>query len=363
MSLSRQHIVQVSVYSSLIWFVVLLLIVLFSTQVALRLNEQTSFIGQFVRMVPWYISWFWFTPLIIFAIQCFVQRKQSLMVLISKHALLFILFLFCYLLSTGAVVFLITGKLVGSASYWQGTLELLLNNQWPYDFTIYFAVVMSAYVLLYLKELKSKEQQNEQLRSELYQSQLNALRGQLNPHFLFNALNTISGLIRMKEVEKATYALSELSYMLRVVLRENTQQLCSLSEELVFTNKYIHFQALRFNDKICFELNVDNAAKEFQIPSLLLYTLVENAVKHGASLASSGNKIVLNCILLNGQLEIKLHNAVDDSQGASGLGIGLINCHNRLQHLYGNDYTLASKRNDQGTYETLLIIPRERKNV
>ncbi len=361
--MSFQKMLKISAVSTLIWLLVLAFFSSLSNQIALRSGVDSSFIGQVSNIVPWYASWIWLTPVVIYCVDTFLHNRQKLFSLILKHLLFLLVFWVVYMLSTGASVFLSFGSLVQKTNYWDGMQALIQNSQWWYDLSIYSAVMMSAYVVYYIGQIKIKDKKNEVLKSELYSAQLNVLRSQLNPHFLFNALNTISGLIRMKEVDNAVHALSELSYMLRAVLQENHQQFCLLSDEVSFIRKYLHFQKLRFADRLRVDLDIETKAESVKIPFLLIHTLLENAVKYGAEDNSKNYNISLNCKVLDNRLVVELANSINKNQHESGLGIGLMNSHKRLQHLYGDDYKLESRVLEDGRYMTLIQLPLEVENA
>jgi LytS/YehU family sensor histidine kinase len=264
-------------------------------------------------------------------------------------------FVIFYSLSAGGIIFLITGELANQQSYILGVMRVIETNSWPYDLTMYVAVVLSAYANYYFSQAKLKETQNTLLESELYKTQLSALRAQLNPHFLFNALNTISGLVRMQETEKATNAVAELSYMLRTVLVKNDNHLVPLIDEITFIRRYLHFQKLRFNERLDVNIEVQKEAESFEIPFLLVHTLVENAVTHGSQF-SAINYLKLSISLKKNILCIDLVNSIDTERRDNGFGIGLLNCHKRLQFLYKEHYLLESKVDEHNRYHTHIEI-------
>jgi two-component system LytT family sensor kinase len=175
------------------------------------------------------------------------------------------------------------------------------------------------------------------------EARLDALTSQINPHFLFNTLNSVSSLIRTNPQE-ARAVLLKLSRILRRRLRHN-ENFCPLRDELEFINDYLSIEMTRFGDKLRFRENVDPATIDLQIPSMLLQPLVENSIKHGLSGKVEGGVITLETRLVEDRLEIVV---ADDGVGIPedklatllGKGIGVSNVTERLKVLFANDYRM-----------------------
>lgn len=260
------------------------------------------------------------------------------------------------------IVFTKTGEIAGREDFFDGIFRLVEINSWPYDLTIYVAVILSAYVSIYLDQIREKEKENLLLQNQLYRVKLDSLKSQLNPHFLFNALNTISGLMRMNANEKATLALAELSYMLRTVL-ERSNNTVLFREEITFIEKYIFFQTLRFEERLSASIKVSKEAENVSVPFLLVQTLVENAVKHGAQEDGKLNDISISAIVSDKRLHIILSNQMAEQHHANGFGIGLLNSQERLSLLYKDDFVLSCDKQEDGSYLTLIDLPIEVKDV
>ncbi|MBT0587174.1 histidine kinase [Alteromonas sp. SM 2104] len=317
---------------------------------------------QLVYVWPWYISWFWFTPLLVIVVKMFITERTTGFAFMAKHLALFCVFFPCYFLSFGLSVFLANGELVESTNFAEGLTRYFSQNYWAEDFTIYVCIMLGAYVSAYLQQIRIKEKENLMLQTQLYKVQLDALKSQLNPHFLFNALNTISGLMRMKSSDTATSAIAELSYMLRSIL-ERQEDVVSVREEVQFIEKYIFFQTLRFEKRLVTEIKISEDAKNMKIPFLLLHTLVENAIKHGAQEEGNVNTIHLSATLLDKRLHIQLANTMATEQKHEGFGIGLLNCKKRLELLYHDDFELRSNQCANNQYLTVINLPAEQMHV
>jgi two-component system LytT family sensor kinase len=205
--------------------------------------------------------------------------------------------------------------------------------------TTFFAVTLPLKVWANTRtEAKLEEQQRL-----LMQARLEALTSQINPHFLFNTLNSVSALIRT-DPAKARVMVTKLSRILRRRLRKH-ENLSPLRDELEFINDYLSIEVTRFGDKLRFAEAVEPGTLDMLIPSMLLQPLVENSIKHGLSAKVEGGTITLEAKLVEGRLHIVV---ADDGTGISqeklaGLkasGIGVSNVTERLKVLYGADYRM-----------------------
>ena len=193
------------------------------------------------------------------------------------------------------------------------------------------------------------------------QAQLAALRYQLNPHFLFNSLNSISALIvtgRNKDAEAMT---DKLSSFLRSSLNADPTALIPLEEELALTEEYLDIEGVRFGDRL--NVNVDCSAEACTalVPSFLVQPLVENAVKHGVARSSAPVAIEIDAAIDGGCLCIKVANCVADTESEplrdnAGAGVGLANVERRLQAVFGKRASLDAVR-ENGRFVATICIP------
>jgi len=187
-------------------------------------------------------------------------------------------------------------------------------------------------------EMKLDEQ-----RRLLLQARMDALSRQINPHFLFNTLNSVSSLIRTNP-QQARAVVYKLSNILRRLLRKH-ENFTPLGEELDFINDYLSIEMIRFGDKLRFEKEVDSKTLDRLVPSMLLQPLIENAVKHGLSSKVDGGMVRFRSSLKDGRLHLLVE---DDGVGISEIklatlreqGIGVSNVNERLKVLFGSDYRM-----------------------
>ncbi len=208
------------------------------------------------------------------------------------------------------------------------------------EYWILYAVVSG---IAYQRQFQEKQLELVQLESRLSSAQLNALKLQLQPHFLFNTLNTISSLMEI-DVKDAQKIVSKLGTLLRSVLDKNKRNEVELREELAFVQSYLDIEQVRFQDRLAIRYHIGEEALRCLVPSLILQPLVENAVKHGFTKQAGKGLIRLSASAREGRLHLAVE---DDGRGAAAdreqllsSGTGLQNVRDRLDLLYKNDYTL-----------------------
>ncbi len=229
------------------------------------------------------------------------------------------------------------------------------------EFAILFAIIAA---LDYRKQFLSKQVELAQLESRFSSAQLNALRLQLHPHFLFNTLNTISSLMEFDK-KKAQKIVSQLGSMLRNVLDQNKQSRIPLREELDFIKNYLNIEQVRFQDRLSIHYQIDEETLDALVPSLILQPLVENAVKHGFAKNAEPGQIEVSTRKMNdNRLELRVS---DDGMGSSKSetelltsGIGLKNIHERLTLLYKKEFKLTIDAGNRRGFDVSITMPLEK---
>jgi two-component system, LytTR family, sensor kinase len=210
------------------------------------------------------------------------------------------------------------------------------------------------------REVMEFELRASELQSQLMSAQLNALKMQLQPHFLFNTLNAITVLVRQQRGKDAEQMLGHLSDLLRRVLEDVDTQEVSLERELEYLRLYLAIEQVRFADRLRVEVLADPEAQEASVPQLILQPIVENAIRHGIGRSSSAGRILINASKIDGKVELRVQ---DDGPGLSprhvspDQGIGLANTRARLQQLYGQDAGLEIRNCERGGVIVTMTIP------
>jgi two-component system LytT family sensor kinase len=231
--------------------------------------------------------------------------------------------------------------------------RLLLYNFLDDCVAVYLPVVAIAHVLWYYHEFRDRDLRTSQLETRLAQAQLKALKSQLQPHFLFNTLHSISTLM-LTNVQAADTMLVRLSDLLRMSLENNTVQETTLNREMQFVNGYLEIEKMRFGDRLQVRCEVHPDTLDARVPHLLLQPLVENAIRHGASRRAKGGEVWITAARRNDELRIDVG---DNGPGFSPNpdwnakhGLGLNATRERLRVFYGDRQRLdIHSAPDRGT--------------
>lgn len=224
---------------------------------------------------------------------------------------------------------------------------------------IYAATVAIGNTIDSIRRLARREAEAARLAGELSKAQLDALRRQLEPHFLFNALNGISGLVREMRNEAAVEMIAGLSDLLRRVLEDSGRQLVPLAEEVSFLESYIDLQAMRFGDRLKAAVDIPIELYGALVPQLLLQPLVENAIVHGIGKLVEGGEIRVTARESDGVLAIQVYNDGPEFSltGGDRTGVGLSNTRGRLVTLYGAGSSVELRNGGQAGVETIIKVP------
>ncbi|HEX6044568.1 MAG TPA: histidine kinase [Pyrinomonadaceae bacterium] len=229
------------------------------------------------------------------------------------------------------------------------------------DLLVYGAVAGICYALDYYRKYREREFVAARLESQLAQAQLESLRMQLHPHFLFNTLNSIVGLVRDNRNQAAINMLVGLSDLLRHTLEHSSRQEVELREELNFIKLYLSIQEMRFSDRLRIELDIDPATSKALVPNLILQPLTENALRHGIGRTAGSGLLGIRSVAEDGNLHLTVYDngagLPDDWQLKGSAGIGLANTAARLQQLYDDDHQFDIRNRDSGGVEVMLVMP------
>jgi two-component system, LytTR family, sensor kinase len=210
---------------------------------------------------------------------------------------------------------------------------------------LYLGIVAVAHAYTYFVRGQRQEIERLGLRQSLAQSELQALRAQLQPHFLFNTLQGIAALIET-DTPRAHGMLTTLASLLRTVLRHGSADLVPLREELQFVQEYVSLEQMRLGDRLHVQWQVEPQSLRALIPQLLLQPLVENAIVHGAANSSQGGSLELQASVHGDRLLVRITNSVA-AASRPGLGLGLANTRARLRYLYAEDARLEFSLDSQ----------------
>jgi signal transduction histidine kinase len=223
----------------------------------------------------------------------------------------------------------------------------------------YWLLVGATQAYLYYQRYREGELRSAQLGTQLAQAQLQALRMQLHPHFLFNTLNAISTLVH-KDPESADRMIARLSELLRLTLENVGVQEVPLAQELEFLERYLEIEKTRFADRLVVRMEIAPEALDALTPYLILQPLVENAIRHGIAARSSAGCIVISATRYDGMLVLKV---CDDGPGMAGGtvrskdGVGISTTRARLEKLYGVEQRFELQDAEGGGVVAMLTFP------
>ena len=203
--------------------------------------------------------------------------------------------------------------------------------------SVWFAVVLTANEV---NQRRSAEMEALRLALIAQTSQFHALRSQLNPHFLFNCLNSLRELVD-EDRNRAKKVIELLSDLLRYTLRADRVETVFLKEELGAVEDYLALEKVRFEERLRTRFDIDPQSLETRIPPMLLQTLAENGVKHGIARLPSGGELAVVTTLLNGTLRVEVFNTGELSEATNGSAVGLDNARERLRLMYGDGASLT----------------------
>jgi sensor histidine kinase YesM len=235
---------------------------------------------------------------------------------------------------------------------------LFLNFDW--EMMTYWTIVGVGMALKYMHEARARELNAAQLETRLVEARLHTLQRQMQPHFLFNTLNTISALMH-RDVDAADAMIARLSDLLRMSLQRVGVQEVPLKEELDFLAKYLEIEQTRFRDRLTVVFDIQADTLHALVPNLLLQPLVENAIKHGIGPRPTPGQITVRARRTGALLELDVQ---DNGVGLSAArltdfnrGVGLSNTRSRLDHLYGSLHRFEFRQPAEGGLLVCIAIP------
>jgi two-component system, LytTR family, sensor kinase len=241
------------------------------------------------------------------------------------------------------------------------TLQWIVYNS-SENYGVYGLILLFNQVLRYYRRLREGELRASQLETQLTQAQLQALKMQLQPHFLFNTLHSISALVH-RDPETADHMIARLGDFLRLTLENSGAQEVSLQKELDFLRCYLDIERLRFQDRLTTSLDVEPRALDTPVPNLILQPIVENALRHGLARRASPGHVEISAKREDGALRIQVRDngpglsAITRPNGKVREGLGLSNTRARLAQLYGAAHRFELSNAPGGGLVVTLEIP------
>jgi two-component sensor histidine kinase len=233
-----------------------------------------------------------------------------------------------------------------------------LFGKFSFTLLIYWVLMSVSHTIDYSRKYRERELRAVELEKRLAQAKLQALQMQLNPHFLFNTLHSISSLMH-RDVEAADRMIARLSELLRHTLESSDTQEVPLREELDFLQRYLEIEQTRFGERLTVRLEIAPDTLDAQVPNLVLQPLVENAIRHGIEPHAKPGQIRLQARRENGMLRLQVgdNGAGLLRSGPPREGVGLSNTRKRLEQLYGDGFKFEFNNSDSGGLVVSVAIP------
>ncbi len=316
---------------------------------------KRAFIVQFSACYLWAL----FTPLVLWLARRFcIDRNRW----IRKMALHFVfsLVLVTVLISLHFVVYMFLAGQASAITPLRLAGYLYPNlDRW---LLVYWLILLMSHAFNYYNSYRKGELKASQLRTQLVQSQLEALKMQVQPHFLFNTLHSISALLS-KDTEGARKMITRLGDFLRLTLENSGSMEVTLRQEIEFLNGYLEIERIRFQDRLTTDIQIDPTVLEARVPNLILQPIVENAMKHAVVNSRSGH-VEITAVPRNGAVHIEVKDngpglPVDRTlEVRRGKGLGLANTQARLVGLYGTAARFEMTNRPSGGLIVSIEIPR-----
>lgn len=342
--------------------IALLIGVTFAVQNYIMMNNRgysISWHDSWAEQVPFWIVWALLSPIVFRLTGRFPLDRERWWKTILMHIPAGFLFSILHFAIYFLLLFFLRERDVMDVKSLTKFFELLPRLNFGLRLWSYLMLVALGYAMDFYGRYQEGVIRATQLEARLAQAQLDALKMQLHPHFLFNTLNTISALLR-KDVETADNMIARLGDFLRMTLRNSGQQEVRVSEELEFLKCYLEIERIRFQDRLTVEMDIDPQAANAQVPNLLLQPIVENAIRHGISASDGPGRLSIRALCDDGSLKLQVK---DNGPGLSGNGsdyregVGLQNTRSRLEQLYGAQQSFRMFNSPEGGVTVEIELP------
>jgi two-component system LytT family sensor kinase len=344
-----------------IWTFVGLVFTLQSYFTSYRSEQPMSLYDAAYLQFTWSYLWALATPLVLWAASKIPIEKNNWPRALLLHVPIS-LGLSMVLTAIGHVfVWFHWGRVMGRPFSFERMGRFVVAN-FSEGIGIYMLIALTSYSLSYYRRYRESQLRTFQLEAQLSHAQLQALKMQLHPHFLFNTLHSISALLN-KDPESARRMITRLGDFLRLTLENSGSQEVTLEQEMTFLRCYLEIERVRFQDRLVTRLDVSEHTLDAKVPNLILQPIVENAIRHGIAPRSTAGLIEIDTERRNGTLRIQVRDngpgllSHRTSENMFKKGLGLANTEKRLEQLYGAAHLFDLSNHPEGGLLVTLEIP------
>ena len=336
-----------------LWLAAILYVVVLSLIVVRAPGDHVALRAPVLEQIVFLLLWGVATPAIIWSAERLPIERKLWRRRVPTHLVLAIAFIVALNLAAPTIAWVMLGRASPyGALLRHGLTELAAVGHLA---LIVYAFILGAGHYLHTLDVRREEQlRAERLRADLASAQLRALTLQLQPHFLFNALNAVGALIITERNREAFEVVGRLGELLRALLAVERREEVSLREELELVESYLGIEQARLGNRLHVEWEVAADVASAQVPPMLLQPLVENAIRHGVSRSPAGGRLTIAARRLDTRLALEVCDdgpgpSVSRARAESGGGVGLENTRQRLTHLYGDESRLELVRDGDWT--------------
>jgi two-component system, LytTR family, sensor kinase len=352
-----------------IWMSFALLQVIQSFVLARAAGRAWTLTGAMVGGFPWWISWLLLTPLIAWLAERFPFSDGRHWQALGRHAVAGVLVALVQVVTVGAIFWFTTGQFNGVATSLGNQVQRFFGNYFLESVVTYAGTAGVFIAIDFARAMRDEsvvrarlETRAAALESSVAQARLDALSMQMNPHFLFNTLTAISGLVSQERKAEAREVIQRLGELLRQSLGNGNGPFSTVAREAELLEDYLYIQRLRFSDRLTASVDIDGRTKDLLIPTMLLQPLVENAIRHGVEPKEGKGTVQVRVTREDDRLRISI---ADSGKGfllgrdgrPAREGIGIANTRERLDHIYGPSASLQLNNLTGGGAEALVMLP------
>jgi two-component system LytT family sensor kinase len=318
---------------------------------------------------PWWISWMLLTPVIAALAERFLFSGGRHWRALGKHAIAGVVVALVQVVTVGAIFWFTTGQFSGVATSLGNQVQRFFGNFFLESIVTYAGTAGVFVAIDFARAVRDEavsraqlETRAAELESSVAQARLDALSMQMNPHFLFNTLTAISGLIAQERRAEAREVIQRLGELLRQSLGNGNGAFSTVAREAALLEDYLYIQRLRFSDRLSANVEIDREANDLLIPTMLLQPLVENAIRHGVEPREGKGTVQVSVKRDADKIRICIADSGHGFQlGHDGRptreGIGIANTRERLDHIYGSGASLLLGNSSNGGAEAVVILP------
>ena len=352
-----------------IWMSFALIQVVQSFVFAQAAGRDWTLLGSIKGGFPWWLLWLALTPVIALLAERFPFTEGRYWQSLGKHAIAGMLVALVQVVTYGIIYWYTTGQYTGVAASLGNQVQRMFGNFFLESIVTYAGTAGVFVAIDFARAVRDEavtraqlEARAAELESSVAQARLDALSMQMNPHFLFNTLTAISGLIAQERRTEAREVIQRLGELLRQSLGNGNGAFSTVAREAALLEDYLYIQRLRFSDRLTAHVDIDRDAQDLLIPTMLLQPLVENAIRHGIEPREGKGSVHVSVRRENGTVRISIADSGRGfALGADGRptreGIGIANTRERLDHMYGSSASLQLGNLTTGGAEAVVRLP------